>query len=112
MDKRKFVEQVIREKGEEYVIAALFVDSVGYWNPEAAKNQLEIWKRGHDTCAAERTICMFNYNFTEELCSAIQYFEFLSEEEKQKYINFVKQLSKLDHTSQITVGLMFPSGGI
>ena len=113
MNKRKFVEQVIKEKGEEYVIAALFVDSVGYWTPEAAKNQLEFWKRGMDTCGAERTICMFNWNFTEELYSAIRYFEqAYSEEERQKYINFVKQLSKLDSVDQITAGLMFPSGGV
>ena len=52
MNKREFIERVIREKGEEYVIAALFVDSAGYWTPEAAKNQLEFWKRGMDTCGA------------------------------------------------------------
>ena len=109
MNKRGFIERVIKEKGEEYVIAALFVDSAGYWTPTAAKNQLEFWKQGIDTCGAERTMCLFNWNFTEELYKAIRYFEqAYSEEERQKYINYVKQLSKLDHTSQITAGLLFP----
>jgi len=111
MDKRKFVEQVIREKGEEYVIAALFADSIGYWTPEVARKQLEFWKRG-DPCGGERTLALFGGNFTEELYTAIDHFEFFSEEKRQKYIEFVRQLSKFNGMDQIMVGLMFPTGGI
>lgn len=93
----------------EEMMAALVEDSIGYLSTKAAELHIQSWERGQDACHCERCYTVFECDLEECLASAKRRWEHLPEEKRQRLLEIVAQVAKLDAVGQITVGLMWPT---
>ena len=105
------MERGIEELGlsREELIAALVEDSIGYLTPRAAELHIERWERGDNTCFCERCQWVFGGDLQKCLESAASRWEYLAQERRQRLLNLIGRISKLDTVGQTTVGLTWPT---
>jgi len=91
------------------LMAALVEDSIGYLSPRAAELHIERWEGGDDACFCERCQWVFEGDLQKCLESARRRWEYLPMEKRERLLEVVGRVSKLDTVGQITVGLMWPT---
>ena len=97
----KVIRDVMDERGIEYVAAAMYYGSVGYYPPRTAVNVIKEWlerqnAEGLDWEAkhsggSERTICLYYWNRTYEIYSDVIKFEGINEKERERILNTVRK---------------------
>lgn len=116
---RKVVEEgivkTIEEKGEDWVVAALFDGSLGYHTPSHARRLIRRFMEGHRKDWCERCLSVFDSKLDVMMYADITGFERVERrdpEKVRKLIEFVREVEKLDQVDQIGIGLMYPSMGV
>ena len=95
----------------EELTAALIEDSIGYLTPRTAQLHIERWERGDNTCFCERCQWVFKDDLQKCLESAKSRWERLPRKKRERLLDLVREIAKLDPVTQTTVGLMWPTMG-
>jgi len=110
--KVKKISQILKEKGETWVIAAMIESSIGYHTPSHAKILIERFKAREYKDYCERCAALYNGNLVNMMHKDITYFEYLEEskpEKVQRLQEFVEKAIKLDPIQQSTISLLWPT---
>jgi len=110
--KVKKISQILKEKGETWVMAAMIESSIGYHTPLHAKNLIEKFKAGKYKDYCERCAACFNCNLVDMMHKDITYFEYLEESKPEKVRRlqqFVEKAINLDPMQQWTISMLWPT---
>ena len=113
--KEEVVCNALKEKGDEWVMAALIEGSIGYHTPAHARDLVERFKKGYRYDYCERCICCYNCELDTMMFFDVLSFERLEKRDPEKVkrlIEFIKKVEKLDWERQIAVSLMYPTMSI
>jgi len=97
---------------EKKLIAAIVYDSTGYASPKHAKMHVEDYKEGKKKAFCERGICAFDKNLERLVKSAVNTWDFISQEKKEKYLKIVEKWERIEKEDKIAskeISLMFPT---
>ena len=106
---------LVREKGEDWAVAAIVEGSIGYNDPASAKRVLTAFLQGETQYWSERCMCCFDYDLGKMMRYDLE--GFLRQEESlpdkvERIIAFVRQWAKRDEGPLSTIGLLYPSLGL
>jgi len=105
------IEKILKEKGKEYIIAAMVYASLGYFSPKTAEGTLNWYLKGHKFGGCERCLALWKGDLEKMLLDDIAVFESISKEKQEKMIKMVKALLKRDLAENMTFSAMFPTEG-
>lgn len=103
------VNQVLKEKGDLWVMAALFYGSVGYYTPNKSQHLLNEWKQGDRESWSERCLGVFDGNSIMMIYCDVRRFEACSVEEQEETMRRVEALKGADWITQTTVSMLEPT---
>jgi hypothetical protein len=110
--KKISIEQVLKEKGEEWIVAAMVEGSIGYHSPQGAKQLIRDYINGKQFDACERCYCCYGGDLEAMILSDVERFLYLEKHNPKKVeriINFVKQTAKLSNIGQMTASMFYPT---
>ena len=107
------IEQALREKGEDWVMAAMVDGSVGYHRPTSARRLIAEYIEGERECWLERCLELYDADLERMVLSDIERFSFLEEhspETVKARIAYITAWEKRD-TGDFgdATGLMYPT---
>jgi len=102
----------LKEKGDDWVIAAMIEGSIGYHSVEDARILIQDIKNGRTTDACERCLSCFKGDLLAMVKYDIDGFKRVSPAKVERLIKAVQQLEKLSTVQQVTFGLMYPTAGV
>jgi len=97
---------------ERELKAAIIFDSAGYASPRHAGMHVKDYKEGKKKAFCERGICAFDKNLERLIDSAVNSWDFISQETKEKYLRVLKNWERLEKEDKIAskaISLMFPT---
>lgn len=106
------IEKVLKERGMNWLIAAMVEGSIGYHTPMHAKNDIQRYIDGQREEYCERCLSCFRGDLEEMILFDIRVFQSIEEinpEKAKRIIQFVEKSMKLDYISQETIGLLYPT---
>ena len=98
-----------KEKGREWLIAAIVHGSIGYYTPLGAENILNSYIRGDRENYSERCVTCFQCDLEKEILHDISAFESLDGSSQTKLVETIREVRKMDGVSQTTFGLFYPT---
>jgi hypothetical protein len=107
---RKILEN--RERGRDWLIAAIVHGSIGYYTPVGAENILNSYIGGEKENYSERCSTCFQCVMEKEIMHDISAFETLDESRQTKMVQTIRAVRKMDVVSQTTFGLFYPTSGL
>ncbi len=107
--------KILKEKGMDWLIAAMVEGSIGYHSPQHAKRIIEEALDGQIKDYCERCMACYGCDVFKMIESDIRDLEYLEKNVPVRYqrvLETVKAIASLDAESQQTAGLMYPTMGI
>ena len=104
-----YVNKALKEKGELWVMAALFYGSVGYYTPNKSQHLLEEWKRGDRESWSDRCLGCYDGNSIVMIHGDVRRFEQCNQEEQEETMRRVEALKGGDWITQTTASMMEPT---
>ena len=98
-----------KERGKDWLVAALVQGSIGYYSPLGAENCINEYLSGERENYSERCTSCFGSDLEKEILHDLSSFESLLPDKQNRILEAIKQLRKLDPVSQTTFGLFYPS---
>jgi hypothetical protein len=109
------LKKLLKEKGMDWLIAAMVEGSIGYHSPKHAKRLIEDALNGQINDYCERCMACYGCDLLKMIESDIRDMKCLEEHVPTKFqrvIEAVKQITGLSAEDQVVVGLMYPTMGI
>ena len=114
-EKIEYVNKILEEKGEDWIVAAMVEGSIGYHTPKHARALIRRFRKGERKDYCERCIACFKCDLVEMIWWDVVRFEELEERDPKKVkrlLEFVRGVEQLDEEGQIAVSLMYPTMSI
>lgn len=110
------LKEILKEKGMDWLIAAMVDGSIGYHSPYSARKLIESALKGETRDACERCIACYKGSLLDMIESDIRSMRSLEKHHPEKIdslMQIVQQLSNLTLIQQMTASMMYPTmGGI
>ena len=107
--------EILKEKGMDWLIAAMVDGSIGYHSPQSARRLIESALKGETRDACERCIACYKGNLLDMIESDVGGMRFLEKHHPEKIgriIQIVQQLNNLTQIQQMTASMMYPTMGV
>ena len=98
-----------KERGNDWLVAAIVHGSIGYYSPLGAQNCIDEYVRGQRENYSERCSSCFGSDLEKEILHDLDSFESLSRDKQNRILDIIKQVGKQDPVSQTIFGLFYPS---
>lgn len=98
-----------KEKGCDWLVAALVHGSIGYYTPLGADNLIKDYICGKKKNYSERCATCFQCNLEKEITHDVSTFEKLNSSSQKKLMLVISEVRKMDGVSQTTFGLYYPT---
>lgn len=106
------ISKVIEEKGEDWVVAAMVEESIGYHTPTHARKLIRKFKEGKKQDFCERCLALYNSELDRMIYYDVRAFQRLEERDPERVrqvIEYVKVVERLDPIQQTELGLLYPT---
>lgn len=106
------IEEILEQKGESWVIAAMIDGSCGYHSARHAQGLIEDYLSGKRTDGCERCYCCFNSDLEAMIAHDVTGFSFIEKHNPEKVtrvIEYAKRTMKLDDIEALTASCMYPT---
>jgi hypothetical protein len=106
---------ILKEKGMDWLVAALIDGSIGYHSPKHAKILIERAVAGEAKDCCERCMACFNCDLMKMIERDVKIFERLEARDPQRserIVSVAKQIANLDEEGQSLVSLAYPTMGV
>ena len=106
---------ILEEKGMDWLVAALIEGSIGYHSPKHAKILIERAVAGEVKDYSERCVACFNCDLMKMIERDVEIFERLVARDPQRsgrIVSVAKQIANLDEEGQSLVSLAYPTMGV
>jgi hypothetical protein len=108
-----FIDQALKDRGDDWVIAAMVDGSIGYYSPHSAMLQVQRYREGETRSWCERGDALFNGDLLEEMSHDIRGLERKEEtnpEGVKKLVGWVAKAKEIDSFEfNATVSMMYPT---
>ncbi len=106
---------ILKEKGMDWLIAAMIEGSIGYHSPKHAKILIERAVAGEAKDYCERCVACFNCDLMKMIERDVEIFERLEARDphrSERIVCFSKQIASLNEERQSLVSLAYPTMGV
>jgi len=106
---------ILEEKGMDWLVAALIEGSIGYHSQKHAKILIERAVAGEVKDYCERCMACFNCDLMKMIERDVEIFESLEARDPQRserIVRIAKQIANLDEEGQSLVSLAYPTMGV
>jgi hypothetical protein len=106
---------ILKEKGMDWLVAALIEGSIGYHSPKHAKILINRAIAGEVKDYCERCMACFNCDLMKMIERDVEIFESLEARDPQRserIVSVAKQIANLDEEGQSLVSLAYPTMGV
>ena len=113
MSNRDLVDQALKDKGDDWVIAAMVDGSIGYYSPHVAMLQVRRYKEGETRSWCERGDALFKGDLLEEMSHDVRGLQCKEERNAdgvKKFVEWVARAKDIDSFEfNSTVSMMYPT---
>lgn len=106
------IEQIIKEKGMDWLVAAMVDGSIGYHSPKGAKQLINMALAGGTRDACERCLACFGGDLLEMIEFDVRGFSHVSEARADRLVKFVQAAGNLTPIQEMGLSAMYPTMGV
>lgn len=109
------IEHIIKEKGIDWLVAAMVDGSIGYHSPGSAKMLIERILRGETKDYCERCLCCFRGDLLamiEADVRGLRFVEKIDPAKVERLTKFVQAAGNLTPLQEMSMSAMYPTMGV